>query len=87
MKETLIPMTMFQLFCASLAEKTGLYFIDSTKLEVCHNKRIYRNKVFKNIANRRKTSTGWFYGFKLHLIINEDNVLCNYTRKYFRQRC
>ncbi|PHM66433.1 transposase [Xenorhabdus stockiae] len=48
---------------------TGIAFIDSTSLRVCHNIRIPRHKVFQGIAQRGKTSMGWFYGFKLHLII------------------
>jgi hypothetical protein len=50
---------------------TGIAFIDSTSIAVCHNKRIRRNKVFKNLAKQGKTTAGWFYGFKLHLIIND----------------
>lgn len=50
---------------------TGISFIDSTSLKVCHNKRIQRNKVFRKLAKRGKTTTGWFYGFKLHLIVND----------------
>jgi len=57
--------------CTRLGKLTGLYFGDSTKLSVCNNRRIYSHKVFKGIAERGKTSTGWFYGFKLHLIVNE----------------
>lgn len=53
-----------------LGAKTGVSYIDSTKLVVCHNLRIHSNKVFKGIAKRGKTSTGWFYGLKLHLIVN-----------------
>lgn len=53
-----------------LGFSTGVSYIDSTKLVVCHNLRIHSNKVFKGIARRGKTSTGWFFGFKLHLIIN-----------------
>ncbi len=53
-----------------LGFSTGVSYIDSTKLVVCHNLRIHSNKVFKGIARRGKTSTGWFYGLKLHLIIN-----------------
>lgn len=50
---------------------TGIAFVDSTSIKVCHNKRIQRNKVFKGLAKRGKTTSGWFYGFKLHLIIND----------------
>ena len=62
--------------CAFLAHRydkpSGIAFVDATKIQVCHNLRIPRHKVFKGEANRGKTSTGWFYGFKLHLIINDQ---------------
>ncbi len=70
----LIPNTVFHL-CAYLSTRkgrvTGISFVDSTPLKVCHNLRIKSHKVFKGLAQRGKTSTGWFYGFKLHIIINE----------------
>lgn len=50
-------------------------YIDSTKLSVCHNKRIPNHKVFQDIASRGKSTMGWFYGFKLHFIINEKGDL------------
>ena len=50
-------------------EETGTYFIDATTIKACHNKRRYRNKVFKVFAKSSKSSMGFFYGFKLHLII------------------
>lgn len=50
--------------------ETGMYYIDSTTLKVCRNQRIYRHKVFDKIAKRGKSSMGWFFGFKLHLVIN-----------------
>jgi hypothetical protein len=46
--------------------------IDSTSIAVCHPKRVSRNKVFKGIAKLGKTTNGWFYGLKLHVIINEN---------------
>ena len=54
-----------------LGRCSGISFVDSTKVAVCHNLRIKQNKVFKGVAKRGKTSVGWFYGFKLHLIIND----------------
>jgi len=54
---------------------TGISFVDSTTLKVCHNLRIFSHKVFKGIAQRGKNSIGWFYGFKLHLIVNEYGEL------------
>jgi len=50
---------------------TGISFIDSTPIKVCHNLRIKSNKVFRELAKRGKTSTGWFYGFKVHLVISD----------------
>jgi len=50
---------------------TGISFIDATTIDVCANQRINQHKVFKNVAARGKTSTGWFYGFKLHLTVND----------------
>ena len=58
-----------------MGECTGISFIDATKLSVCHNKRIPRHKVFEGVANRGKTSMGWFFGFKLHAIINHQGEL------------
>ena len=45
--------------------------MDSTTGVVCHNRRIHSHKVFKQIARRGKTSMGWFFGFKLHLVVND----------------
>jgi hypothetical protein len=50
-------------------------YIDATKLVVCHNKRIFSHKVFKGLANRGKSSTGWFFGLKLHAVINQYRQL------------
>lgn len=56
-------------------ECSGISFVDSTPLSVCHNKRIPRHKVFVDLAARGKTSMGWFYGFKLHLVTNDCGEL------------
>ncbi len=52
-----------------------LHFMDSTPLPVCKNKRIYTHKVAKELAQRSKSTMGWFYGFKLHIICNESGGL------------
>lgn len=69
MKTCLFPLVIFSQGC--FGKCTGLSFVDSTILTVCHARRINSHRVFKKTAKRGKTSTGWFYGFKLHLIIND----------------
>lgn len=58
-----------------MGKSTGLNFIDSTHVKVCHNRRIYNNKVFKDIAERGQCSIGWFYDFKLYLLINDKRKI------------
>jgi hypothetical protein len=53
----------------------GISFVDATSLRVCHNRRIHAHRVFRGLAARGKTSVGWFFGFKLHLVINECGEL------------
>jgi Transposase DDE domain len=50
------------------AKFEGSGYIDATPLRVCHNKRTNSHKVFKLTAKLGKSSMGWFYGFKLHVI-------------------
>ncbi len=58
-------------------ERTGVYYIDSTKLQICHNKRTSSNRVFGKIAKIGKSSYGWFMGFKLHMVINnKGEIIC-----------
>ncbi len=74
------PRTLFYLivfvqwFCHQ-SDKTGLSYVDSSSLAVCHPKRINAHKVFKGIARLGKTTKGWFLGLKIHLVINERGDL------------
>ncbi|WP_149031470.1 IS982 family transposase [Moorena producens] len=74
----LIPQTLMPLLCYLNSRKgknTGISFIDSTPIPICHPKRAKRNKVFKGLSAWGKNSIGWYYGFKLHLIINDQGEL------------
>ena len=59
-------------------EQTGIYYVDATKLPVCHIKRTKSNKVFKGLGKLGKTTTGWFFGFKLHLVINHKGEIMSF---------
>ena len=74
--DTLIPLCAYLRSCFGTC--TGISFMDSTCLKVCHNRRINQHKVFKNIAARGKTSVDWFFGLKLHLVINDKGELLNF---------
>jgi hypothetical protein len=72
----LLPLCIYlRMKCAGIC--TGISYIDSTSLAVCKNPRIHSHKVFSGLAARGKTSTGWFFGFKLHLIFNDRGELLN----------
>ena len=74
---TIIPLCVYLKRCFGLC--TGISFIDATSLKVCHNRRISYHKVFDGIAARGKTSVDWFFGFKLHIVVNELGQLLNVT--------
>ena len=77
MPHALVPLTVFLKTCCT-GSNTGLSFIDSTPIVVCNNLRIPGHRVFSGIAARGKTSTGWKFGFKLHLIINHLGELLSF---------
>jgi hypothetical protein len=60
------------------ATSQGIVFVDSTPLKVCKNIRIPRHKAFVSQAGRGKPSTDWFYGFKLHLIVNDQGKILSF---------
>lgn len=80
-KKVAVPLMIF-LKHKGLGKCTGINFIDSTHLKVCHNRRIHQHKTFEGVAERGYCSIGWFYGFKLHLIINDKGeILAFYLTK------
>ncbi|MBL0941347.1 MAG: hypothetical protein IBJ00_01260 [Alphaproteobacteria bacterium] len=73
MPRLFIPLCM--LLQSLFGEKTGTYIADATSLPVCHNKRINRNRVFKGLAARGKTTIGWFYGLSvLQIYAGEERM-------------
>lgn len=69
MPRVLLPLAVY--LHTQLGQCTGISFVDSTSLQVCHTARIPQHRVFRVDARRGKTSVGWFYGFKLHLVVND----------------
>ncbi|HSM81253.1 MAG TPA: IS982 family transposase [Nodosilinea sp.] len=75
MPSALLPLCVYLKHCFGAC--TGISFIDSSSLKVCHNRRIRRHKVFRGLAARGKISVDWFFGFKLHLVVNDQGELLN----------
>ena len=77
MPSLVVPLSAYLQTC--YGKDTGIAFVDSTALAVCGNKRIRRNRVFRGLAKLGKTTMGWFFGFKLHVVINECGELLAVT--------
>lgn len=77
-QSVVMPMAIFLKTCC-LGTCTGISFVDSTPIRVCKNKRIKRNKVFKETATVGQSTVGWFYGFKLHIVINDKGEILNFA--------
>ena len=76
-KKCVLPMVVFLQTCC-LGQCSGISFIDSTVIKACHHKREKQNKVFKGIASKGRGTMGWFFGFKLHIIINERGEIIDF---------
>ncbi|EDX83800.1 Transposase, IS4 family protein [Synechococcus sp. PCC 7335] len=74
---SLLPLCCYLKHC--FGRCSGISFIDATSLKVCHNRRIYQHRVCRDTAARGKTSVGWFYGFKLHLVVSDCGELLGAT--------
>lgn len=73
----LLPLMLYLKY-RGLGKSGGINYIDSTLLRVCHAKREKQHRVFKGIAAKGKSTMGWFFGFKLHLIINDKGELLSF---------
>lgn len=72
------PLGVFlQLYCKG--ECTGISFLDSTSIKVCNVKREKQNRVFEGFAEKGKGTMGWFYGFKLHIVINDKGEIIDFV--------
>lgn len=77
MPRVLLPLTLFM--HQRCRTGRGIAFIDSTPLKVCENLRIPRHRTFSDEAGRGKSSTGWFYGFKLHLVVDDCGEILSFV--------
>lgn len=76
-QKAMMPMVVFLQVCC-LGKCTGISFIDSTPLRVCHIRRESSHKVFKGMATKGQCSIGWFFGFKLHIVINDKGEILDF---------
>lgn len=77
-KKVVQPLGVFlKMFC--MGKCTGISFIDSTVLKVCHYKREKQNKVFLGLAKKSAGTMGWFFGFKLHLVCNDKGEIIEFV--------
>ena len=67
---TLIPLMLYLADRCRRSLRTGIYYIDSTPIAACHPKRAHQHRTLKGFASWGKTSVGWFFGLKVHLLIN-----------------
>lgn len=77
MSYALLALCCYFNFCCK-GEVTGTSFIDSTALKVCDKNRATSHKVFAGLAEWGKSSMGFYFGFKLHLVINDYGEILNF---------
>ena len=78
MRSVAQPMALFLKICC-LRKSAGISFVDSTPIRVYKNKRIPRHKIFDGIAQKSQSTIGYFFGFKLHFIINDKEDALNFA--------
>ncbi len=75
--ESFLPLAIYLKSCG-LSNCTGVSFIDSTPLRVCDKRRICQHKTFKGSSQRGQCALGWFYGFKLHIVTNDQGGIIDF---------
>jgi len=77
-QKALPPMVIF-LKLMRLGSCSGISFVDSTSIRVCKNNRIFNHKVFEGIATRGKSTMGYFFGFKLHIVVSDTGEILDFV--------
>ncbi len=77
-KKSLLPLVVY-LRTQCPGNCTGISFIDSTPLRACHIKREHSHKVLKRLATKGQCSIGWFFGLKLHCVINDRGEILDFV--------
>ncbi|MGA1976236.1 MAG: IS982 family transposase [Bacteroidales bacterium] len=78
MQTALIPLAVF-LKTRCLGKCTGISYVDSSHISACHIKRAHSHKVLKGLATKGQCSIGWFFGLKLHFIINDKGEILDFV--------
>jgi hypothetical protein len=77
-QKVIVPMTVFLQTCC-LGKCSGISFIDSTPLRVYHIKREHARKTFRGMATKGKSTIGWFFGFKLPIVIKDNGEILDFV--------
>ncbi|MDR2138949.1 MAG: transposase, partial [Tannerella sp.] len=77
-QKTVVNMTLFLQLCCP-GKCTGVSFTDSTPLRVCHIQREHGHRTFKGLVSKGKSTAGRFFGFKLHILINDRGEILDFV--------
>ena len=74
MQKSILPLAVY-LKTRCLGKCTGISYVDSSHIKACHIKRAHSHKVLKGLATKGQCSIGWFFGLKLHFVINDKGYI------------
>ncbi len=78
MQKSLLPLAVY-LKTRCLGKCTGISYVDSSHIKACHIKRAHSHKVLKGLATKGHCSIGWFFGLKLHFVINDKGEILDFV--------